>query len=144
MSLTELLEPYRDHLPLPVVVGGRGVADAPYTYFTLNLCESGNTRSDYIVDGAAGYFRENLCGTKNSGTLKQSEELTVNDPLFGSVTGWVYNARKAKKPCAFLLSTAEVAPDTFPGMYLVIKGEVHSKGTPFKFHPSDVSVAQRS
>ncbi len=144
MSLLELLEPYREHLPFSAVAVSREIDGAPYTYFALHLCENGSTRSEYIVDGRAGYFRENICGRQNSGRLEQSEELTVSDPMFGSVTGWVYNASSAKEPCAFLLSTAEVAPDTLPGMYLVVKGVLHAQGQPFEFDPSEIFVVQRS
>ena len=146
MSLDELIKSLGADKPFPVAANGSSSAEWEFTYYTQNICGgSATSRSDYMISGLTGHFRENLCGVRSSGGLTYVGDTIVFDGMFGNVAGWVYNSPNARPPRAYFLSREEVAPDTCPGLYIVISGGPYSKPEgPFDFDTSNLSVAQRS
>jgi hypothetical protein len=138
-----LLDRYRQFLDIPLVL--EPSEGPPFTYYTLDLCgQKPSTRSDYIIDGKRGHFRENRCGRGSFGSLEFAGDTTVDVELFGPVSGWIYNAPDAKPPRSYFFSAAPPYPDDLPGLYVLLTGEPYQAGGTFSYDRTDVGVANRS
>jgi hypothetical protein len=145
MDIDEIVKAFSGDKRFQAVVDGYPADGFPYSYYALDLCgdDKPSTRSDYLIGERTGAFRENICGARSFGTLTFVEQVTVDVELFGRVTGWVYNSGLASPARAYFFSQEQPAPDTMPGLYILLRGRPHHVGQSFEFDPSQVGVAQR-
>ena len=111
--------------------GGAPGGGRSYTYSVRNLClpQGTQTHSHYVIGETSGYFRENTCGKRSAGSLAFTCEVTIEDPQFGAIPGWIYNSGLAHPPRSYFFSSVEILPE----IYSVCEGKPYKVGDPLNY-----------